>query len=165
MPKFEKEVTIEQFINACNHRELKEVERLIHYRRRYQNKMKQMEEEPKPQEDYKSMITGIFIPKFTIPGEKEFIYNDLLSEEDRLNEPDPPTDKQPNQFLDNYGNPVHHGSKIIIEKNYNYDHWNNREAIVGWYAEKGMYRFYFPDQKDNYPRFDFYGIHSFKVIQ
>jgi len=69
------------------------------------------------------------------------------------------------QFLDSYGIPVKHGSKIIIEANYNYQHFNNREALVEWYPEKGMYRFVFIDDSRFKIRHDFWGIHKFKIIE
>ena len=67
-------------------------------------------------------------------------------------------------FLDNYGNYVYHGTKILIEQNYNYPHFNNREAYVEWYSKKGMYRFVFIDDVKIRQRHDFWGIHSFKVV-
>jgi hypothetical protein len=69
------------------------------------------------------------------------------------------------QFLDSYGTPVKHGTKIIIETNYNYQHFNNREALVEWHSEKGMYRFMFTDDHKFKSRHDFWGIHRFKVVQ
>ena len=69
------------------------------------------------------------------------------------------------QFLDSYGTPVKHGSKIIIEANYNYQHFNNREALVEWYPEKGMYRFMFTNDHRFKSRHDFWGIHRFRVVQ
>jgi hypothetical protein len=68
------------------------------------------------------------------------------------------------QFLDSYGTPVKHGSKILIERNYNYTHFNNREALVEWYPKKGMYQFIFIDDAFK-SRYDFWGIHSFKVVK
>jgi len=68
------------------------------------------------------------------------------------------------QFVDSYGTPVKHGTKIIIESNYNFHHWNNREALVEWYPEKGMYRFMFTDDHMFESRHDFWGIHKFRVI-
>lgn len=68
------------------------------------------------------------------------------------------------QFVDSYGNVVKHGDRIIIEHNYNYQHHNNREALVEWNPSKGMYNYVFIDDTRFKSREDFYGIHSFKLI-
>lgn len=75
---------------------------------------------------------------------------------------------QPNEydalFFDSYGNPVKHGTEIIIEENYNYPHFNNRPAVVEWNKEKGLYTFRFIDGKSwGDTTNNFYGIHKFKV--
>lgn len=67
------------------------------------------------------------------------------------------------QFLDSYGVEVKHGSMIMIESNYNYQHFNNRPAVVEWNSEKGMYTFRFTDGKCIGLNHDFHGIHKFKV--
>ena len=69
------------------------------------------------------------------------------------------------RFEDSYGNRVMHGTKIIIESNYNYQHFNNREALVEWNSEKGMYQFIFTFDIKFKSRHDFYGIHKFKVVK
>lgn len=68
------------------------------------------------------------------------------------------------KFFDTHGTPVVHGTKIVIESNYNYSHWNNRPGVVEWDSKKGMYRFRFTDGETLDSQNDFYGIHSFKVI-
>lgn len=68
------------------------------------------------------------------------------------------------QFIDSYGSVVKHGDRIIIEHNYNYQHHNNREALVEWNPQKGMYNYVFVDDTRFKSRNDFYGIHSFKLI-
>jgi hypothetical protein len=69
------------------------------------------------------------------------------------------------KFFDSYNNEVKEGSKIIIERHYSYDHFNNRPAIVLWDRFKGMYKFRFTDHHDNGSLHDFYGIHEFKVVK
>lgn len=68
------------------------------------------------------------------------------------------------QFKDTYGNVVKHGDKILIEHNYNYQHFNNREALVEWNPQKGMYNYVFIDDTRFKSRNDFYGVYSFKLI-
>lgn len=68
------------------------------------------------------------------------------------------------QFVDSYGNVVKHGDRIIIEHNYNYQHHNNREALVEWNPSRGMYNYVFIDDTRFKSIEDFYGIHSFKLI-
>lgn len=69
------------------------------------------------------------------------------------------------KFADSYGNPVSHGTKIVIESNYNFPHWNNRPGVVEWDSKKGMYRFRFTDGETLDSQNDFHGIHSFRVIE
>lgn len=68
-----------------------------------------------------------------------------------------------NKFFDSYGNEVTHGTKIIIEHNYNYRHLNNKEAIVKWDKKHGMYKYNLLDDLKGFGD-NFYGIHKFKVI-
>lgn len=79
--------------------------------------------------------------------------------------PVPPVQPNSNdgKFLDSYGNPVRHGTPIIIESNYNYQHFNNRPAVVEWVPENGMYKFRFTDGEDSGSQHDFYGIHKFRI--
>ena len=69
------------------------------------------------------------------------------------------------KFVDSYGISVKHGTKIVIEENYNSEFFNNKEAIVEWYPEKGMYRFILTDDIVYKSRHDFWGIHHFRVIE
>lgn len=69
------------------------------------------------------------------------------------------------KFFDTHGTPVVHGTKIVVESNYNYPHWNNRPGVVEWDSKKGMYRFRFTDGETLDSQNDFYGIHSFKVTE
>ncbi len=66
-------------------------------------------------------------------------------------------------FTDSYGTPVKHGTEIIIEHSYNYQHFNNRPAVAEWDGKRGLYKFRFIDGKCMGLHQDFYGIHSFKV--
>lgn len=66
-------------------------------------------------------------------------------------------------FYDSYGNRVKHGMNIIIESNYNYQHWNNRPAIAEWDSKKGLYTFRFIDGDCMGLVEGFHGIHKFKV--
>lgn len=67
-------------------------------------------------------------------------------------------------FIDSYGNAVKHGSKILIESTYCYANWNNREAIVQWNPEFGMYCFIFKTDIIYKTEHNFYTIRSFRVI-
>lgn len=65
------------------------------------------------------------------------------------------------KFFDSYGTEVKDGTKILIEQNYNFRHFNNREAIVMWDQRVGMYRFKFIGE---YLDHNFYGIAKFRAI-
>lgn len=69
-------------------------------------------------------------------------------------------------FKDTYGNEVKHGSIIIIEKNCNYQHINNKKALIKWNKEFGMFRYILCEDLKKYDKSfgnDFYGIRSFVV--
>lgn len=67
------------------------------------------------------------------------------------------------KFFDSYGHEVKHGTKIIIEDHYNYQHFENRLAMVEWDQEKGMYKYRFIDGEKVSLLYNFYGVHKFKV--
>lgn len=67
------------------------------------------------------------------------------------------------QFTDSYGNEVKHGTEIVIESNCNFQHFNNRPAVVEWNAERGLYTFRFIDGGCMGLGNDFYGIGKFRV--
>lgn len=73
--------------------------------------------------------------------------------------------KNDGKFFDTKGNPVRHGTEIIIVYNYNYHHLNNRPAVVEWDSEKGMYKYRITDGSQHSIPSDFYGIHEFVVTK
>lgn len=81
----------------------------------------------------------------------------------------PPEFKKPEPIendgllTDSYGNPVKHGTEIIIESNYNYPDWNGRKAYINWNPKQGMYNFQIEGYLSKIE--NFWGIHKFKVIQ
>lgn len=72
-------------------------------------------------------------------------------------------DRRP-MFYDTYGNEILPGDYIVIEKNYNSQHFNNREAVVMWDFVNGIYTFKFIDGEGRSNN-NFYGIHQFKRVK
>lgn len=72
-------------------------------------------------------------------------------------------------FKDSYGNEVNIGDKIIIESNYNFQHYNGKECDVFFDQVHGMFKFKFEEKsgwgdKTHTTESNFYGIYSFKKI-
>ncbi len=67
-------------------------------------------------------------------------------------------------FKDSYGKVVSIGSKIIIEKDLNYQHFQNRVCTIVWDGVSGMYRFKFDDEPKSKITHDFYGVYKFKKV-
>lgn len=68
------------------------------------------------------------------------------------------------KFTDSYGSVVKHGSRIIIEGTYSLRYMEGQEALVEWDGKKGMYNYVLVDDWMK-SRYNFYGIHKFKLIE
>lgn len=76
----------------------------------------------------------------------------------------PLTEYTDGQFIDSYGAIVKHGSRIIIESTYGGYNGEAGEAFVEWDGKGGMYKYVRVDDWLKL-RYNFNGIHKFKLIQ
>lgn len=67
-------------------------------------------------------------------------------------------------FYDSYETPVVAGDIIMIERHYNYQHYNGEKAIVSWDSRNGCYQFVLEDRPNQWPS-RFTELHSFKKIK
>lgn len=67
-------------------------------------------------------------------------------------------------FYDSYGTPVVAGDIILIERHYNYQHYNGKRAVVGWDLRNGCYRFVLEESPNQWAS-GFHELHSFKKVE
>ena len=67
-------------------------------------------------------------------------------------------------FYDTYGTPVVAGDIILIERHYNYQHYNEKRAIVSWDSRNGRYQFVLEERPNQFPS-GFQELHSFRKLE